>query len=301
MGDDRLDISPEELAEYQAKWAGRLRSECDSPGRVRPASDGRNRGVRYNVTHDMRDLVNRRGREPGDSGGSFGQNGGVPPADSTYRCQAMRNDGGGRCKQWAVRGGVFCGKHGGRPKTDRVVVPEIPLEEALTGLPDVYSKLLGPRLAAALKEAQEGPLDDLRQELDIMKVMAADAVKLWADADECESVTAQERMALGLVAREHLTHVVDVAEKIARIQGKAGPVDPNALSIVVQQFVGITRDVIGDDCGLVTEIARRVGEIRLPTKESAAGTLLTPDLDVQEMDAMVPRPQVLAFEQERSA
>src|SRR5262245_22930622 len=90
----------EELREYEEEWSGHGTRGGDGLGKTGQRERWR-RARRW------------RKMEPG-VGGTRGITA-PPPADSTYRCQAICRGAraGERCLRWAVRGQRFCDKHGG--------------------------------------------------------------------------------------------------------------------------------------------------------------------------------------------
>lgn len=153
----------------------------------------------------------------------------------------------------------------------------------------MYSKYLGTALADKIKEAQEGPLDDLREEFGAIRVCALQAAQMYevvthpdAKADEATKCGA------AAIMREAMMSVIEAAERISRVQQK-GAIDPQVLNLVVTQMITLAHGTFGGvaPVALIQQFADEIKAIRMP-RTGEDGTLITPDQDVIDMDSTIP-------------
>ena len=299
------DPTPEDRAEFARLW----------PNTVA-------RGRQNEFEHFLRA---RRYRKPNDSGmdGTHGVCG-MPPADSSYRCQGITRNGaraGLRCIRWACKGSRFCTYHGGGNRHVKAYMQRAKIGNVagrkysqLQRLPMAYSKYLSESLADRLQDLVARPLREqinAVEELGLMEIAATDAVQLYnlveqtteselqklETLDEGETKknavvrdVLQQRMAAGMLMKDALQGVVDAREQVQRIANdKRTSIAVQDLALLVSQFVEIAYEVFGENnIELVNEYAARVRSVKLP-RDGSEGTTLTPDMDVMAMDKTIPK------------
>lgn len=161
-----------------------------------------------------------------------------------------------------------------------------------------YSKYFSKTLKDAIQEQLDTPpLERLQlfEELALMRDLAGQSIALYSIAREAAaSQPGNERLiacvlGAGETMRLHLAEVVNVCEKAARLDEAAkDKISIHTLTFVVNQIVKCAYDVFGDDPRIMILDTMLKNKVRLPST-GTAGTDLTPDLDVQAMDATVPR------------
>lgn len=275
-----MQLDERSEAEYVAKW------KDASPS----LGAGRNDWERATLAYD------RRHRKPEKLAAAPGGTGilGRPPPGSSYRCVSICRSGkhaGEQCPHWALRGQRRCRHHGGRGGATRGVAARM---FRLKRYPAVYSKYLSDKLLSKMAEAS-GQKDalDLSEELKLVRVAALDAVQLYDVTQQLPSddKSAQEmRLAAGLVMREALEAVGDMAKRAADIEkSRDDRVGVGQLHVIVAQIVDMAYEAFGDEhVALVRKFAEQIKTIRLPSDE-VKGTMITPDQDVLAMDETVPR------------
>lgn len=170
-------------------------------------------------------------------------------------------------------------------------------------MPRFYSKVLTKTLAAFVEEACDSPIADQTQvieELALMRhgtsqvVALYDAVvgKLEEERDPAKAAKLREAAAMiATQMKEDLKEVAKVCETAARIEAMAkDKVSVHSISHVVNQMVRLMHTVCGEEnVAIAEEFERRVREeVKLPST-GPEGTNITPDMDVLEMDDLVPR------------
>lgn len=242
-----------------------------------------------------------------------------PPEDHPRRCQHIRVTGSGigtRCKRWALKRATKCKRHGGTMQQrsyGKITTPKM-VGCGIRGLPMFYGKVLGKTLSEKLKELVEKPNHeqlDLREEIALAKISAADMVQLYDGVsvlleqetdDARRSQLAQAKITTGAQMRMVLGDVVDMCDKVTRVEaGMKDKVTIQNIVIIVNQITRIAYEVFGDnDMQKCFEFERRIKEqVRLPS-EGPEGTTITPDQDVLEMDDTVPAAPLLGAEDEDS-
>jgi len=275
--------------EYEQKWA--------EHGRV---GAGRDSGERARFEFD------RRHREPERLSTAPGGTGilGPPPEDSTYRCTATTRCGT-RCRQWAIRGRTVCYMHtSGEVKQVVASIDDSRTTSEFTRepnhelircqhLPHVYARHLSSALTERIADAA-GLSDrlDLSQELDLFRATAVDAARLY-DATLADGVPDEARHAAGALLREVLDQVGQFVERFARVEASRKDVlTVGSMQVVVTQIATMAHDVFGEEPAMITkvrEFSDRLRELRLPgPKADMDGTDITPDMQVQAMDATIP-------------
>ena len=177
-----------------------------------------------------------------------------------------------------MQGREFCRTHGGRyRKSVRV-----------KHLPTIYSKFLRDSLAELI-ETQLGASSEkqlaVHEELAVMRATAVDTCKLY---DASSSAQASTRLAAGDMLRSTMAEIIKAVEAAVRIQtASKETLSVHNLSFVIDQMVRIAHEVFGSDHAKAREFERLVRETL--KVDSGAGTRITPDQDVLEMDASVPK------------
>ena len=210
--------------------------------------------------------------------------GGGPPDGHERQCQAKSRHTGKRCKRWALIGARTCQFHGGRTAQNRVVPTD--------HLPMFYAKVLNKTITEIVEQQLESdPAEQVGvfEELALVRVHAQQAVALYNAATEGDEVKSETVMAAGSLMVDVLQTVADFAKTASTISSQqAGKFSIHNLRHVINQIVRIAYDVFGEKYDvLAKEFERQVRErIRMPNEVD--GTHLTPDLDVTEMDDMIP-------------
>lgn len=208
---------------------------------------------------------------------------------------------GERCHWWALRGGELCGFHlRSQQRALRLQTPLTALEshlmDAASGTRNFYTRRLGPKLQAALAQALQAPDTErmsILSELDLMREIAGDAVELYSVAREMpENLRNKTDLVLsaGAVAASALREVVYVAEKAQAMENaRQDKYDVHALNDIVLQLTTFVAECFGSNIdGMLAFDALITTKLRLP-QIGVAGTTITPDQDVLDMDATIPR------------
>jgi hypothetical protein len=161
-------------------------------------------------------------------------------------------------------------------------------------LPHFYSKHLRKTLQESIEDALDvAPEEQVAvfEELATMRETVVPVLKMWDAAHELEGQKGLELQAsAGSLLRDQLKEVAAVAETANRIMlsGK-DQFSIHTLGHIINQIVRIAFDVFGEDeLERAEHFERMVRErIKMPTAENK-GTLVTPDMDVAEMDDTVP-------------
>lgn len=211
---------------------------------------------------------------------------GRPPEGHERQCQRIRHTGH-RCAKWAITGSRFCQFHGGSGKRAKVRNYSLPM---------FYSKYL----TNTLNEALEAQLDldsseqlNLQEELALMRMTCAQAVKLFSGANEIpedQDNRDETIMSAAILMREALQSVAQMCKDAAAVEStRKDAITPMDLKQIVNQLVRLLYVVCGEDNETIArEFERRVkDEIKLPSDVS--GTELTPDKDVQGMFDSIPK------------
>ena len=208
------------------------------------------------------------------------------PEGHPRRCQArLKRRGGVQCGRWALKTSNHCQFHGGRTREARGVV-------RTDHLPSFYSKALGGALsdlvASCLGEAPHEQLQ-LFEELQLMRVLAADTVTLWTAAKGCTGENAPQMQAnASALMCDALNQVRGMGESAARVYATSkGVVNVHDLALVVKQVVRIAHEVLEDEPELAAAFEKQVRE-EVRVSDETRGTTCTPDADVKGMDGTVP-------------
>lgn len=168
--------------------------------------------------------------------------------------------------------------------------------DAASGTRNFYTRRLGPKLQAALAQALQAPDTErmsILSELDLMREIAGDAVELYSVAREMpENLRNKTDLVLsaGAVAASALREVVYVAEKAQAMENaRQDKYDVHALNDIVLQLTTFVAECFGSNIdGMLAFDALITTKLRLP-QIGVAGTTITPDQDVLDMDATIPR------------
>lgn len=160
-------------------------------------------------------------------------------------------------------------------------------------MPGWYRDALGPTIAEAIDQLTCGSASEqlqLFEELALMRHAAQDAVKLYGAAQKATGDGALAmRAEAAAIMQAQLREVAKICEAAARVDAMAkDKFSIHAVQLLINQLVRICAQVFKGHDALVKTFERRIREeVRLPTTD-AAGTSLTPDGVVLEMDSTVP-------------
>jgi len=203
------------------------------------------------------------------------------------QCQYMRA-GIIRCGKWAVKGSDYCATHGGKCEAnspDRIV--------RVGHLPTFYSDKLKGTLKAAVEGALQAPVAEqlsVLEELAVSRATAGLVVDMFQQAVDKNNGEAMQKA--GFLVRETMEKIARLADIAARIQASGPNISVHTIHLIVNQIVRIAYEVFADDQPRAELFERMVREnVRLPSFGEAEGTSITPDQDVMEMDATIPRLQ----------
>lgn len=203
--------------------------------------------------------------------------------DPSKQCMRMRSRGRGQCKNWQMRGSKFCAKHGGRRYRKQFNSVNN------SHLPRFYRKVLTPTLQEAVEQGIGLPPNEqlsFYEELALTRHSAEQAILLYTIA--LDSKDSNSIMLAGEVMRHQLRQVIDVGLRIAQIESTMkDKITVAHVSQIVDQIVRCAHASMDEtDAKRFEETVRNT--VRLPT-DASAGTQVTPDMDVSEMDELVPR------------
>jgi hypothetical protein len=164
--------------------------------------------------------------------------------------------------------------------------------------PSFYANFLKPALRESLNYlAAASPQEQLNlyEELQLVRSVAGHAVQMYAEAVELLAAAPLDIRVRAMVfetgeaMKSHLRDVVDIAEKIARIEnGAKDKVSIAQLHFFLDSILRCSHQVYADDEEKALQFAELIRtQIKLP-QVGITGTTLTPDLDVLAMDASVP-------------
>lgn len=223
----------------------------------------------------------------------------VPPDEK--RCTKIVRFSGERCRLRRARRpdgsySEYCRAHGGR--TDRRHTAQV-LQAPVRLLPMIYQKYMTRTLSDAIREATNvSPAEQLRlfEELALIRESIGPSIQIYGAAREAslkepENEKLREAaLAAGQLLRDQLAEVVKTCDVAARIDAAAkDKVSVHTLHHFVNQLVVCAHKVFGDD-PRVAELDQTLREtVRIPGVNENEGTSITPDQDVLEMDATIPR------------
>ena len=225
--------------------------------------------------------------------GGWGNMKGRPPDDHPRRCHGIMRDGN-RCTQWARKGLTRCNSHGAR-RSLKVLYNNGSWKGFM---PNFYRKQLTATLSTALADQlqlESSEQFSILEELALTRETAADFVQLYGlahaayEADPSEEKL-QAKMAAGTMLRDVLAEVAVLADKAAKIHFTGKQVFTALdLKLIVAQMSKIMFDICGTtNVHLAKEFEYAVGDrLKLPSDNN--GTTITPDQDVIDMDATIPR------------
>lgn len=163
-----------------------------------------------------------------------------------------------------------------------------------------YGHLLGPKLRDVFDGKMRAPIEEQQQvveELAMMRVIAGDAVKMYNQIVENETLTPEKKESLllgaGAVCRNALEEVAKVAKISADIQQKnTGEITILSLRATIHQLLDMMRKVCGHEFHFIAEAFERMvdEQLQLPKR---LGTNRTPEIDVDAqvtlMDDAIPQ------------
>jgi hypothetical protein len=200
---------------------------------------------------------------------------------AAQKCQAkFRSDPNKRCGRYATKGHIYCKYHGGHQDSVRV-----------DKLPTFYSERLSGTLRDYVNTAMGcAPSEQVNvlEELALIRAEAARVVALYNAAvqlgNDRKTWVAAELMTSAL---KEVVRVADVATKINNAANEK--ISVFNLAHTVNQIVRIAYDVFGSKDVAKAERFERLVREKVRVLEEAKGTDSTPDQDVAEMDATIPR------------
>lgn len=215
---------------------------------------------------------------------------------NTRRCKAKRKKG--PCGHVAAKGSDYCKFHGGSNVRTELRVTG---NRGVSHLPLVYAKHLTRTLQQAVEDATlQSPAEQLQlfEELALVRESVGPMVKAYGDlTDAIEIEKDPEKLkvlrdklpAIGQLLRDAMKEVISTCEAAARVNAASqDKISVHTLHHFVNQIVRAAHDALGDDVEAVMRLDVAIRDrVKLP-KLGEAGTTLTPDQDVIDMDATVP-------------
>jgi hypothetical protein len=151
-----------------------------------------------------------------------------------------------------------------------------------------YSRVLNKTLQQAVEDSLgQGPEEQVAifEELSLMRLAALDAVKLFSASQESKNV--ETRQAAAVLMRSAIHEVVKTAEAAARVNSLASDkVSVHNIKHVAAQITRIAHECM--DLDQAKQFERLVRQ-RVKVQSTPEGVHTTPDMDVAEMDASVPK------------
>jgi len=211
------------------------------------------------------------------------------------RCQAKLK-GGRKCGNWALKGIDYCKFHGGaavKAAREKLSVTQ-PRPKDMARL-RFYSKRLGPKLEEFVAQCVEQPETEqlqLFEELALMRALAGEAIQLFSAASEIPETNPKRHdliLNAGMVMQTALEQVRIMAKTAAEISAAGkDKFSVHALHDVKMQLLRIVDVAFGHDEEGLKRFADLVEtQLRLP-KVGVEGTTITPDMDVTQMDELIP-------------
>jgi len=213
------------------------------------------------------------------------------------RCEAMRRGVRDpltgeriRCKKWRVNGHKLCREHLLRSVGRTRLNLKNGYRQKRKYYPVAISKFLSETLQERIAELNAGsPLDkfDMSADFPVAMQTLIDAAQIYDATFQTNNLEA--RAAAGQMFREVYKEVnalgLNTVDLMAKCKAYIGVQN---IPLLVNQFIDAAYEVFGDEHNeLIMQWAEKIKNIRLPNEN--AGTLLTPDMDVKEMDATVPK------------
>lgn len=212
--------------------------------------------------------------------------------DSEKRCVAISKSTGQRCKRYADKGQDRCQKHTNhfiKKRFDRM---------------SRYAKAMGKTLTEKVAELQSAdhPIHSIRDELDLTRVLATDAVALYEAAHLTPDEKERDKNVAwaGALMKDTLNNVRDMAMAYVKIEREFGAsMTIEQTQILVSKFTQLMdrtlKEMVGR--GVLSDVdAKRacirmqeLVEERLVVSDQPHGSSLTPDQDMRDMIDSVPR------------
>lgn len=219
------------------------------------------------------------------------------------RCQQIIGYSKQRCKRWALKGKKYCFKCGQRSKPQIAEAARYVTRNKMTIR--FYRKFLGPSLREAMEEmlcAREDEQMSLLEELALMRNMAGEAIGLYQGAlsigllpngqpdptkEQARRLAITNAVSLMSASLEQVRVMAKTASDISA-QGK-DKYSIATLEVIVEQIVKMVDQCFGDNDEGIKAFNLLIREnLKIP-KRGVDGTELTPDQDVLDMDATIPR------------
>lgn len=149
----------------------------------------------------------------------------------------------------------------------------------------IYSRIAGPILREKLEALAALPPDErhcLGEEVDLARVMAEKALRLWeaAHTNGNEEKASPETKALANKAlRDALSFVSDLVVKASKVRStNESTVDVEQLDYIVKQVTHVIEEEIADhDRGMADRVVERLRNIRMPDR-SGGGSMSPAEL-----------------------
>lgn len=212
---------------------------------------------------------------------------------STVRCIARSRMTGNRCRLRPLLGCKRCASHGGRKEQGI-----LRYRHKIQLMPSFYRDALNPTLNALMeqelgKDPQE--LIQLHEELILVRTLSLQAVQLYSAAqsmplDHPKRPEYIEKS--GAFMMDVLEKVKSFAEAQARIDsmGKGTVTVAGLVAFRDQITLNIYRELGNEHQDIAERLCASLRDrLKIPKSGVPFGTELTPDLDVIEMDATIPK------------
>lgn len=175
----------------------------------------------------------------------------------------------------------YCKFHGGRVRKAR---GEVRIDRLPKFYRNVLSKTLKEFVNDSLGAAPEEQLN-LFEELAVFRGLACDVIKLHSKAEEGGNFETKAKAAE--LMKQALKEVVSVCESAARVSaiGK-DKISVHDIQYMVNQIVRVAYATLSEEDARRFERSMK-RDVKLPIRDES-GTVLTPDMDVSEMDATIP-------------
>jgi len=207
--------------------------------------------------------------------------GGQAPQGHARQCQGTSTHTRLQCRRWALKERNYCARHGGRQTFGAKV----------NRLPRMYSHLLG----GTMEETMDAMLDEspaeqiqLFEELALTRVVCQDAVKLFAAAQQGSD---EQKILAQQIMCDALKFVKDMCEGAAKVDSNAkDKFSVQHVRHIANQITKCAHEAFGvDNPEAVKHFAELLKtKVKMPSAENE-GTDITPDQDVTEMDATIPK------------
>lgn len=219
----------------------------------------------------------------------YDKSGWPAPDGHPRRCQEFSRSTLKQCKNWALIDKEHCAKHASLRNGVGLRMSKH------------YGKYLNARLQDVVANAAAQPIAQLAQlneELALMRDLAGQAVQLYSavelmpgDTDEQRSKRDAAKILAGGLMQEQLNAVANLCEKAIRIDSMASDkLGAHNVKLIADQITSMAWRCFGElpDQTPVLKFTEMLAET-IKVNVGPQGTALTPDAEVSEMDASIPR------------